>query len=163
MLAAEGLVGSADGVVVVAARHAWPEYERCHAYICQPRRAFKPVKRIAFYFQGCIQPLAPLILEVQDEVVFELGKHKDRLGDVVDQLLGDVRHSKKEAGGVYKVFLLSAPDDERTMKLEGAILNDLRSKSGQPTAFTMGQRYVSAERLQRAGRTSELIGAENPA
>jgi hypothetical protein len=61
MLVEEGLIGSESEVVVVAARHAWPEYERCHAYICQTRRAFKPVKRIAFYSQGQIYPRVPLI------------------------------------------------------------------------------------------------------
>ena len=63
MLVEEGLIGTASVVVVVAARHAWPEYQRYSAYICQPGRAFKPVKRIAFYSNGQIYPLVPLILD----------------------------------------------------------------------------------------------------
>jgi len=157
MLAAEGLVGSADDVVVVAARHAWPEYNRCHAYICQPKRSFRPVKRVAFYYDSSIQPLIPLVLGVNEEMVFERGKHKGRFGEVVDQVLDDAARSKKESGGVYKVLLLSAPDDAKTMKLKRPIPNDLTSKTGRPTAFTMGQRYVSAECLQNATSTSKLI------
>ena len=42
------------------------------------------------------------------------------------------------------------------MKLDGPILNDLQSKTGQPTAFTMGQRYVAMEKLQTATATSDL-------
>ena len=42
------------------------------------------------------------------------------------------------------------------LKLEKPIINDLLSKNGQPTAFTMGQRYVLMEKLARARVTSEL-------
>ena len=45
MLMAENLVGGANDVVVVPARHAWPEYEKYHAYVCQPDRPFQPVAR----------------------------------------------------------------------------------------------------------------------
>ena len=45
----------------------------------------------------------------------------------------------------------------KTMKLEGPIPNDLESKTGQPTAFTMGQRYVAAEKLAKAKVTSDLV------
>lgn len=58
---------------------------------------------------------------------------------------------------LYKVFLLSSPDDPKTMELKGPIPNDLESKTGQPTAFTMGQRYVAVEKLAKAKTTSDLV------
>jgi hypothetical protein len=156
MLAEEHLIGSESDVVVVAARHAWPEYERCHAYVCQPKRAFKPVRRIAFYSEGHVYPLVPLILEVHDEIVLDRNQHNGRLGEIVHQLIDDIPRSKKEVGHSYKFFLLSAPDADSTIKLEMPIPNDIHSKTGQPTAFTMGQRYVTIDKLLKAKTTSDL-------
>ena len=157
MLVEEELIGVASEVVVVAARHAWPEYQRCSAYICQPGRAFKPVRRIAFYSRGQVYPLVPSILDMQDEVVLERGRYKGPLGKVIDNLIDTIPRSRKEVGHSYKVFLLSSPDDPKTIQLEGPILNDLQSKTGQPTAFTMGQRYVAMDKLATATATSDLV------
>lgn len=157
MLIEEGLIGTASEVVVVAARRAWPEYQRCSAYICQPGRAFKPVQRLGFYSNGQVYPLLPSILDVQDEVLLERGQHKGALGQVLDMLIDNITQSKKKVGQRYKVFLLSPPDDPRTIKLEGPILNDLKSKTGQPTAFTMGQRYVAVEKFASTKVTSDLV------
>ena len=41
MLMTEKLIGGAVDVVVVPARHAWPEYEKYSAYICQADRSFQ--------------------------------------------------------------------------------------------------------------------------
>ncbi len=153
----EGLIGTASEVVVVAARRAWPEYQLCSAYICQPGRAFRPVKRIAFYSQGQVYPLVPSVLDMQDDVVLERGRYDGELGRLIAKLIDSIPESKKEVGHIYKVFLLSSPDDPKTMKLEGPILNDLESKTGQPTAFTMGQRYVAVEKLAKAKTTSDLV------
>ena len=36
---------------------AWPEYERLHAYVCQPNRAFREgLTHFGFYADGQIQP-----------------------------------------------------------------------------------------------------------
>jgi hypothetical protein len=52
--------------------------------------------------------------------------------------------------------MLSAPDSPETLKLAKPIPNDKRSKNGKPTAFTMGQRYVSTDALLHATTTSDL-------
>lgn len=70
MLVEERLVSLANDVVVVPARNAWPEYREFHAYVCQPKRAFQGVRRMAFYTDGTIQTLVPTILAVQDDVLF---------------------------------------------------------------------------------------------
>lgn len=154
MLAAEDLVGSALDVVVVPARHAWPEYQRFSAYVCQPNRPFQPVKRIAFYTDGQIFPLVPAIVKIHPAVEFRRGKHEGELGKLVDDLLNA---NTKEEGASYKVIFLSPPEDPRTLNLKEPIINKSVSKSGGVTAFTQKQRYVSEERLKKAKTTRDLV------
>ncbi len=156
MLLEEGLVGSAKDVVVVPARYAWPFYQRYQAYVCQPRRPFQSVKYIAFYSGNQIHPVVPSVLETYDEVVFEEGRYTAELGSLIGRCLQEPMIARKEQGQTYKVMLLTAPDDPRTMQLSSPIVNDLRSDSGRTIAFTQNQRYVASESLLAASRTSEL-------
>ena len=157
MLLAEGLVGSSKDVLVIPARHAWPIYKEHHAYICQAGRTFRPVKYVAFYAGNQIYPLVPMILEWKDEVRFERGENPGRLGELVDKMLDMTeRPDWPYKMSVHKVFILSAPDSSETIKLEQSIINDIIGKSGQRTAFTQNQRYVSLEALRKAKKTSEL-------
>jgi hypothetical protein len=153
MLGEEGLVSLANDVVVVPARHAWPEYRQFHAYVCQPKRPFQGVRRMAFYTGGAIQTLVPTILETRDEVPFESGIHEGALGALIERMLAA---GVREKGQLHKVMLLSPPDDPRTLKLEREIENDLTAGSGRTTAFTQNQRYVAEERLRKARTTSDL-------
>lgn len=154
MLAAEGLLTSDNDVVVVAARNAWPEYNQIYAYVCQANRPFQNVSRVAFYSKGQIHPIVPKILESHEDVVVATEQGAGALADLVQRLIAEQR---REEGEHFKVFLLSAPESPETLRLVGPIPNDMRSKSGKPTAFTMGQRYVASERLLTAKATSELI------
>jgi hypothetical protein len=154
MLLKERLVGSGDAVLVVPARNAWPEYQRFHAYVCQPDRAFKPVKQIAFYADGHIQPIVPAIVRTWEAVKFEDGKHEDWLGELVTRMLAD---GSRHDGVSYKVLRLSGPDDPKTLRLDKPVENDLRSAEGRPIAFTQNQRYVSLDKLKKAQYTSELV------
>jgi hypothetical protein len=158
MLLAEGLFGSSKDVLVIPARRAWPLYNELHAYICQAGRAFQPVKYIAFYAGNQIYPLVPLIQgQPHDEVVFERGKNPGRLGELVNQAMDKSERAYwPYKWSVHKVFLLSAPDASETAKLEQPVINDMTSGSGQRTAFTQNQRYVSLEALRKAKKTSEL-------
>jgi hypothetical protein len=153
MLLDEGLLGSENDVVVVAARRAWDEYQRVHAYICQPNRRFQPVSRIGFYSNGQVYELVPKILEVHDDVQMKQGQYPGALGELVNRLLNE--KSKKE-GEHNKVMLLSSPKSPDTLRLPGRIPNDLKSRAGKNTAFTMGQRYVSSAALLAAKTTSDL-------
>lgn len=157
MLTAEGLIASAKDVVVVAARHAWPEYNEISAYVCQPDRPFQQVSRIAFYSKGQVYPLVPKILESHEAVEMRKGVHGGPLGDLVTRLLDEERRVEGESN---KVLLLSSPESPDTLKLSQPIPNDLRSKAGKVTAFTMGQRYVSTEALLKAKTTSDLAAGE---
>lgn len=153
MLNAESLLASENDVVVVAARNAWPEYNQIHAYVCQPNRPFQRVQRLAFFSKGQIHELVPRILQSFEDVITEPGRHDGALGDLVKRL---VKEQRRELGAHHKVLLLSDPDSAETVRLPQPILNDLKSRAGKPTAFTMGQRYVVLERLLRAKTTSDL-------
>jgi len=154
MLMAENLIGSANDVVVVPARHAWPEYQKYHAYICQPDRPFQQVSRLAFYSFGQIYPLVPTIIESHDHVDFIPETHKGKMRALIESATKD---GARKEGTAYKVMFLSPPDSPDTLKLEAPIPNDLTSMTGRITAFTQNQRYVASERLKRAKTTSDLV------
>jgi hypothetical protein len=154
MLMAENLIGTANDVVVVPARHAWPEYQKYHAYICQADRPFQRVSRLAFYSFGQIYPLVPKIIESHDHVDFLPETHKGKMKALIESATKD---GARKEGTAYKVMFLSPPDSPDTLKLEAPIPNDLTSKAGRVTAFTQNQRYVASERLKRAKTTSDLV------
>lgn len=154
MFVNEGLLASDSDVVIVAARHAWDEYKRFCAYVCQPDRSFQPVGRIAFYSQGQVYPLVPRIIETHECVEFSPNLHKGRLGKLVDDLL---KNSLRQKGQSYKVMLLSEPDSKETIILEQPVINDMTTDTGRTWAFTLSQRYVSLDRLKRAKTTTGLV------
>ncbi len=158
MFVAEKLVGSTKDAVVVPARNAWNCYRECSAYVCQSGRTFQPVKYIAFYTANHIQALVPMVLGIEDEVVFEEGRHEGQMRRIVDTVLALAEQGQgtHQEGKSYKVFRLSAPDASETIRLDRPIPNDLRTASGRTTAFTQNQRYVQLEDLRRAQRTSDL-------
>ncbi|MBK5940789.1 hypothetical protein CCR96_16340 [Halochromatium roseum] len=156
MLSSEKLVGNEADVVVVPARHAWPEYQRHSAYICQPGRFFQTVSYLAFYSEGKIWPLIPRILNAYEHVEWGKGLHKGPLGKIVDDVCQDTNNTRQD-GLTYKVLILSGPDSDETVRLGGAIINDLVAKTGRTVAFTQNQRYVSLQKLLNVKRTSELV------
>jgi len=127
MLETEGLLADPNDVVIVAARRAWKTYQDRHVYICQPNRSFRNVKRIGFYSRGNIYPLVPLILDKQDDVIFERSAHDGPLGELVDQIL-DADDSR--TGQRHMVFFLSAPDSDDTLDLGQNIPNNKKSRTG---------------------------------
>ncbi len=153
MLEAEGLLANPNDTVVVAARSAWQEYNDIHAYVCQPNRSFQQVSRVGFYSKGVIYPLVPKIVEIHEDVEMQRDAYARNLGELVNRLIDE---NRREEGRRHKVILLSSPDSPDTLKLPQPIPNDKRSKTGKPTAFTMGQRYVSSEALLEAQTTSNL-------
>ena len=131
MLLDEDLLGMPKDTVIVAARRAWQEYQDLHAYICQPDRAFQPVRHLGFYADGRILLQIPRILERHHRVVLEADRYPGPLGVVVKALL-----ARGRAGEEQQVFVLSAPTAPGTLTFPAPIPNDLRSSSGRPLAFT---------------------------
>jgi hypothetical protein len=157
----DGLLTS-DDTVIVAARAAWPEYQKLSAYVCQPNRTFRDgLRHFGFYADGAIQPLIPRIRTHYPVVPFtdeEADRRRDLgdndLADLIDHLLGAGARTKRDA---YGVVLLTRPHDTDTVQLGQPIENDTRTASGRPMAWTRSQRYTRLDRL-RSGvtRTSEL-------
>ncbi|MCX5051983.1 hypothetical protein OG895_32465 [Streptomyces sp. NBC_00201] len=157
---AEGLLTN-DDTVIVAARSAWPEYQRLAAYVCQPGRSFREgLTHFGFYTDGVIQPLLARIHAHHTEVLLtreEAERHRSEghveLADLIGTL---VRDGYRPEGGSNGIFLLSAPGDPDTVQLGQPILNDTVTETGRPWAWTLGQRYTSLDRLKTATRTSDL-------
>ena len=153
MLSNEGLIESELDTVVVPARSAWPVYLKGHAYVCQPGRAFRSVKYVAFYRQNRIENLVPLIEEVRDNVLKDPAALDGRVRDAIQ---ADISLHAEQTGQLCKVILLTKPDDPRTIRLTQPIENDIRSANGTRVAFTQSQRYVRSEDLKTARLTSHL-------
>jgi hypothetical protein len=160
---ADNLLGDPRQVVVVPAANAYRQYLDLSAYMCQPRRPFKHVERIAFYCRGRIEREVPLIRHVVDDVEFsrehaeELRASRNPFGPEIAGLIERALDTGvRPAGHLEKVFLLSGPDDPETVHLNEPIVNDAVDKRGQTTAWVMMQRYASLAALQAARRTSDL-------
>jgi hypothetical protein len=149
MIEADGLLQPAKNVVVVAARVAWPDYRALRAYVTRANRAFRQVEYMAFYSEGQIQPIVPKILRREPEIEFKPGLHSGQMGEVVQGILN--AQGRPWNPDKAMVFLLSAPDDPRTIRLSQPVENDLDG------AFVQGQRYVTLTDLQMARTTSELV------
>lgn len=153
MLEESFLLENPNDIVIVAARSAWPEYNKLHAYICQPNRSFQQVTRLGFYSKGVIHPIVPRIIASHDEVEIKRNSHKGELGKLVNTLLDQ---ELRPENGIFKVLMLSAPDAPETLKLDCPIPNNKLDKSGKGTAYTMSQRYSSSDRIRAAKTTSDL-------
>jgi hypothetical protein len=144
--------------VVVAARYAWPFYEKQYAYICQAARSFRPVDRISFYADHEIKADIPRILDRRDNVpwtdhqISVLENSPDRM----DRKVAAVIKESRNAGwndGIYQVFLLTRPGDPSHRSLVSPVRHH---SSDAGSAFVRGQRYVSLHALEIARATSEL-------
>lgn len=163
----EGLLGQVD-TVVVAAKVAYPEYKQFSAYACQTGRAFrKGIRRMGFYTNGAIQREVPEILARRDPVIFSAeeakrfgasGHQTERaIGRAIGEMLAE---SPRTTGQAYQVFLLSSPEDERTLVLPDPIRNTTRDHKGQPWAWTLGQRYTRSDALVDDGpKTTDELAA----
>lgn len=150
-------------VVVVAARSAYAEYLEASAYVCQPGRGFRPTAtRLGFYFDRLIRREVPQILHVRDQVPWSAEhaaelrqrdeEHDSAVADLIERSFapGSTWFGKRpnQTYDRFKVLLLSAPEDARTLVLPDAILHSGAS------AFTMGQRYVGSEVLAAGPATT---------
>jgi hypothetical protein len=161
----DGLIDH-DDVVIVAARHAWPEYLRYSAYICQPDRHFRAgLSRMGFYTKKAIQPQVPAILWHDANVPITRDQAKAwaesddpmqvRAAKLIAALIED---GSPREGLPHGIFLLSPPDDDAaTLVLTTAVVNAATDKSGKPVAWTMGQRYTSTTALLRNPSTTEEL------
>jgi hypothetical protein len=153
-------VADAD-TVIVAAHHAYQEYLETEAYVCQPGRSFRDdVRYLGFYKGKAIQREIALILHRRDNVVFRVDE-TERLrssGDENDAAIAklienDVR-GDRHSGEERMVFLLSPPNDRKTLVLQREVRHE------QKGAWTQAQRYTSSAALQCGAATTEELEAE---
>lgn len=156
MFVEDGLLDPGADVVVVPARSAYPEYLEHAVYVCQPNRTFKPwLTHLGFYVDRAIQELVPAIRYIEDEVEFSEAEASRR------EASGDPLHAEVAAlirslmtvgprtpGESYKIFLLTAPDDEATLHLEAPLRHTGKG------AWVQNQRYTSVTALTASGVTS---------
>ena len=153
---ADGLLASPEDVVIVPARKAYPSYLNCSQYFCQAGRTFRPgLGYLGFYTGKAIQREVAEILDRRDHVLISQSA-ADELAmseDTSDRAFAEViRYIIEETGNEdweAQVFLLTDPDDERTIRLPAAIQHEGRG------AWTQNQRYVKSDSLRESPQTTE--------
>jgi hypothetical protein len=159
----EGLL-STDDVVVVAARHAYPEYLATSVYICQHDRTFRPdVERMGFYTKGAIQREVPRIrgwlldVEFSPQRLAELWDSESEVDrETAEVAERSLRDGTRAPGVRYAIYVLSPSDDPETLKLEQPVENASRH-NGRAVAWVRFQRYTRSQALLHAKTTDELI------
>ncbi|MFI6171669.1 hypothetical protein ACIBCN_33160 [Nocardia sp. NPDC051052] len=149
---------AASDTVVMAARSAWPLYQKCHAYVCQAGRTFRPVERIAFYTDSVVQKDVPLVRHRRDGVDWSEASAASLSAsqDSNDRKIASVIEISRGLGwtdGVYQVFLLTRDGDPQHRSLPSPIRHQ---GVGRGSAFTQKQRYVSLHALETAVTTADL-------
>lgn len=143
--------GKEDRVLVVAARKAWPEYQRYGLYFCQANRSFKPVDHLAFYTDGEIKTAIPSVtgatesIELSEDAVRDNAdlsqSQREMLLDAVLKMRED---DLERYGETEKVIFL-----QDGIELDHPVENDkTASDSDRTVAFVQGHRYVSFSKLQ---------------
>ncbi len=166
----DGLIDTAEDtaesrVLVIAARSAWPAYQRYSVYWTNAHRSFRPSSHLAFYADRVIQPSAPKVRSVIESLNVRRQEEIDALEDPQQKILANEFRKKLEANGEperycnahLKFMFLSGPEDVETIQLGQSILNDKMSENDKPVPFTFGApRYVTLESLKNARKTGEL-------
>ena len=126
---------------------------------CQPNRLRKGIARIGFYTAKAIQEEVPAILFRRDSVEISQEAAVAFAGsdDPPERAAGETLVSAIDSGDLGvgwegQVFLLSAPDDDRTLTLHHPIAHRERG------AWTQKQRYVASDILRAEPTTTEELG-----
>jgi hypothetical protein len=154
-----------DVLVVAGNKWAYDCYGTYSAYITQPGRHFRPeVERMGYYANGAIQREFPTILARRDHVALTQQTVRDlrssgdtqdaQFAEVVEQLIADGIEGRTE-----QIFLLSGPEDPRTLRISDPIRNTERAASGRRTAWTQGRRYVHEVVLLTGPQTTRELAA----
>jgi hypothetical protein len=147
-------------VAVVAATHALADYENYQAYICQPKRSFRPsVEFMGFYAKRRIEPFFPKVVAFRPELVLApetisklraSGEPVDaRVADIIEKVLSS-DDGGRIPGESYQVVPL---DPEGGFELSHAI------KHNGLAAWLRGQRYTSSAALKTNPPTTDELKA----
>lgn len=144
--------------VVVAARLAYPEFQRLGAYVCQPKRSFrKDAEYFGFYADRTIYPEFPRIAHRRQDLLFSAEEVESlRGGSDLDRRLAEVMEkalappSRRREGERHQIVLLDAEGGfelDRPIRHEGA------------GPWTQGQRYTRSQSLQSSPATTDDLAA----
>ena len=146
--------------VVVAATHALGEYDRSHAYICQPNRSFRDgIRYLGFYAKRRVEPLFPRVLGFKKNVPFtaEQATELAASADPLDQRVAKViqielasPHSLRAPGEAWQVVPL---DPHAGFELDHEI------KHEGAAAWLRGQRYTASSALKTQPSTTDELRA----
>lgn len=145
--------------VIVAAKIAYPEFQRLGAYVCQPKRSFRDgVRFFGFYSERTVHPEFPAIVERRFDLPFTRGEvERLRRGDERDRQVADVMEGAlsgpvgRDEGERHQVVLL---DLASGFTLDHAIRHE---GSG---AWTQGQRYSKSGALKTEPMTTDDLAVE---
>ena len=151
--------GSEDRVLVVAARKAWPEFQKHGLYFCQSGRSFRNANHLAFYTDGEIKRVIPHIEEFVDDITLtEDGIERADLTDAQRRRLTNAVKEMRENGSErYGEEQQVAFLGER-IELKHTVVNDkTASDSDRRVAFVQGHRYVSLSALEEEPQHTSML------
>jgi hypothetical protein len=142
-----------NDVVIVAARNAYPEFQRfaigAHsAYLFQQNMKFPDADFLAFYAGRGVQPFIAKIVEWHENVDL-FGQNSGEIGELVKQCLA----SRFPHARMNNVIILSGTSDAQTIDLGKMIPNNLAYP------FVRWRRYMSLNKLRdpTVKATSDLL------
>lgn len=159
--AAKGTEVEDPDTVIVAATHAFGDFERTSAYICQANRSFRAgTQYFGFYAKRRIEPVFPRVVDWRPEVLFTTAEavnleatdnaHDHRLARIIRDSLANPELSRRQEGKSYEVFLLDAAG--------GFVIDDAIAHP-DGSAWLRGQRYTRSDALKTQPATTEELAA----
>lgn len=139
-----------DDTMIVSSPASWYLYQRTAAFICEPGRAFRPVRYIAYTLDGQLQREIPRIIAVRDDVPFDSAEQRRLMwsGTELDLRLADVVAAARRlglAGERHQVYLLTAPGQAGHVSLPAEVMERaarrhlrLVGRSGRSPAARLG-------------------------
>jgi hypothetical protein len=142
-----------DDTMLVTPAQAWDLYRRTAAYICEPGRAFRPVRYVAFFEGNTLQREVPRIIAVRDAVPFHAREQRRLMdsGTELDLRLAEVIARARQFGvdgEVHQVYLLTAPGQPGHVRLAGPI-TVREGRRRRRDWLSPKLHYTSVERLSR--------------
>lgn len=138
--------------MIVASAASWYVYQRTAAFICEPGRAFRPVRYLAYAVDGTLQREVPRIIAVRDDVPFDAVEQRRLMWSAteLDLRLADVIATVRRlglAGERHQVYLLTAPGQAGHVTLPPEVVERASRRGLLARMFGQRHRYVSAGRL----------------
>lgn len=133
---------SNEHVCVVAARVAYPVWQRTSLYWCQPGRAFTPpLKRIGFYHDRAIEPELPLVKRhIPTTTTEALGASSDpSLAQLATRIRSAIAAGLPAPEEPFDLYELTPAQDTETIRLDHRVEH---TDTGRGKGFVQAQRYV---------------------